>query len=382
MARTGFNTPALRDAHCLHHARPFKCTISSCDFAAIGFLSQTELEQHWLKCHRETCIATSSEHLRDLDDDSVGVLALDLIGTNDIAGFNALASRIQKLKEPSRRQVFSSGLKTASSGSHAAMVELMIQEAQRVYADKYIVEELILGAAIELLEDDDVQISKYLVRSHSDMFSKGWDIPKYLAGGNRALFVHKLMEIGSPEMVELWLDREQVPNTLEGIFSQELLRSDASRSSEMALSAIWKKRYSQGLVAPKMASECLKSVAQCSCSITLGRTLLEMGGDINYQIKKNAGSPLQHAAKKRSREAAEFIKFLLLSGADPTRSRTGTKIENEQGAKNISKWLGKSWEELVEWAKAEREVRSEDWMGDAFEDHSDATRPIALRPKA
>ena len=65
-------------------------------------------------------------------------------------------------------------------------------------------------------------------------------------------------------------------------------------------------------------------------------------GDFNY------ASPLFFAAQRNTRSASELMKFLLESGADPFRIVNGKLPENERGAKNLSKWLGMTWDELVE----------------------------------
>lgn len=60
----------------------------------------------------------------------------------------------------------------------------------------------------------------------------------------------------------------------------------------------------------------------------------------------------------------KLVEYLLLSGADPYSEYICTAGKNkgqttvpssEPGAKSISKWLGKTWDELVEWAAEERQ---------------------------
>ena len=73
-------------------------------------------------------------------------------------------------------------------------------------------------------------------------------------------------------------------------------------------------------------------------------------------------TPLHHAVIHDTSEAAELVKFLLYLGADPEAFSTSIpstgsivrRIKDKKGAKRISKWLGISWDELVEKAKAER----------------------------
>jgi ankyrin repeat protein len=139
----------------------------------------------------------------------------------------------------------------------------------------------------------------------------------------------------------------------------------------MALAAEWKNRHLEGVIDKTVVSECLKQVASHSHSVTLGRTLLELGADINYQRLSTSQTPLQHATKKSSRKAAQFVKFLLLSGADPGITDRKSSIADEKGAQNISKWLGMTWEELVEFAKAKREAKLNGMSCDLYEEEDD-----------
>jgi ankyrin repeat protein len=82
-------------------------------------------------------------------------------------------------------------------------------------------------------------------------------------------------------------------------------------------------------------------------------------------------TPLHHAAKKTTTAAAELMKFLLLSGANPNtsalvRGKTLTP-SMERGARNISKWLGMTWDELVKWAQEDRKKRSQNDEGSVAE---------------
>lgn len=71
-------------------------------------------------------------------------------------------------------------------------------------------------------------------------------------------------------------------------------------------------------------------------------------------------TPLMLAAAKMTREGAEMMKLLLLAGADPNalyqrkKDSEPTTAGMERGAQNVSKWLGMTWDELVEWAADQR----------------------------
>lgn len=101
----------------------------------------------------------------------------------------------------------------------------------------------------------------------------------------------------------------------------------------------------------------LINVARSTCSLALTKALLEYGANANSQKHHHYMSPLHHAARQSSPQAAELMKFLLYHGADPeiTSSRSKLKISEEKGAKEIAKWLGMSWDELIQKIKLDRE---------------------------
>ncbi|KAJ5602043.1 hypothetical protein N7510_011577 [Penicillium lagena] len=59
---------------------------------------------------------------------------------------------------------------------------------------------------------------------------------------------------------------------------------------------------------------------------------------------------LQAAAKKVTKEAAFFMKFLILKGARTSaRCKDGSRkdIGLEKGAQNISQYVGMTWDDLI-----------------------------------
>ncbi len=114
-------------------------------------------------------------------------------------------------------------------------------------------------------------------------------------------------------------------------------------------------------------SPCLRYVAETCYSIPLAKALLCYGAAIN---SSNLGSstpdgwsthrtPLHRALRRSSPEAAEMARFLLYRGANPETTSSKSKhqsMRDEIGAKEIWKWLGMSWDELVAKVKADRDA--------------------------
>ena len=112
----------------------------------------------------------------------------------------------------------------------------------------------------------------------------------------------------------------------------------------------------------------------------LAKALVECGADADFTGgRATERTPLHVAATKCTAAAAELMKFLLVSGANPDVSvrvgrglrpvspnRSRRQYERreertpsmEKGAQNISKWLNMTWDQLVEWAKEQRNKES------------------------
>ena len=116
---------------------------------------------------------------------------------------------------------------------------------------------------------------------------------------------------------------------------------------------------------PLELNDMLKHIANASCSVRLASFLVNIGADVNwrevsFQDQFYSNTPLHIAAFKTSKRAAEFMKFLLQSGADPNAKRkNGKNIREMRGPRNILKWLGMSWDEMVESVQAERQAIAE-----------------------
>lgn len=104
-------------------------------------------------------------------------------------------------------------------------------------------------------------------------------------------------------------------------------------------------------------NDVLKFVPRRNCSVDIAEFLLRNGADVNTRgISASArnGTPLYIAAGRTTVEAAKFMKFLLEFGADPYVVVGGRTAGELPGARNISRWLGMTWDELVESTAAAR----------------------------
>ncbi|RYP77256.1 hypothetical protein DL771_001305 [Monosporascus sp. 5C6A] len=124
--------------------------------------------------------------------------------------------------------------------------------------------------------------------------------------------------------------------------------------------------------------EGLARVASTTCSVKLAHYLISRGANVEGRQRPRYRTPLRHAARRDSYEAAKFMRFLLLQGADPYApfGKLTNRIEDEKGPKNISKWLGKSWDAVVAEAKEELGRGNPDQRGgtsyEALTSHAEA----------
>jgi hypothetical protein len=136
-------------------------------------------------------------------------------------------------------------------------------------------------------------------------------------------------------------------------------------------------------------------------SITLGAELLRLGAPIDFprgagsNLSKNEAdrvervveverdgrrrfrqktpqgmTPLHFAARKTSEQASHFLRFLLEQGADPEYAWADKKPVKEPGVALMKKWLGETWEEVVERTKEAR-LQKERLTNEEYSDSSD-----------
>lgn len=109
-----------------------------------------------------------------------------------------------------------------------------------------------------------------------------------------------------------------------------------------------------------VAQYALESAVTWDSSIGIAEFLLENGATVDATVGRESGYTILHrAAKNTTATAAEMVRFLLRRVANPNLRKSGRLPGELPGAKNISKWLGLTWDELVESTRAERLAQSQ-----------------------
>ena len=293
----------------------------------------------------------------NLDADDVQPLLFDLVGLDKVEAVKSILHHFNNLDSSIKKEL---GKLAASSGS-AAMVQLICAaDGNKLVSCLGFVTESIRGTNFETL--------KWFLSQIDDLGQKDNGHISYW----RDILI-SLLESGSVEMFqecEKYLLVAFSINGREGDVPSKMARYLWSRTisatarcpgREKLLCSLWaglKVGNSTSNFDSKMfLGDALGNVADKTCSRALAKVLLEYGATIDYRRGDRSMTPLHRAAQKTSPQAAELMKFFLYRGADPEfkGSLCKLKISEEKGAKGIAKWLGMSWDELIQKVKLDRE---------------------------
>lgn len=347
--RNGFSTAGDCATHMENHCRPWKCPVGWCDFAMIGFLTPGGLESHQQRLHKVVRDSALNETSL-LEDDALYPLLYGLVDAGDVGELEAIwpACRAKVNRKTEAELV----MMAAAQGS-LPMVRLLWEWDDENREPRN--PEVKLGAVVhDALQSGDSALSRWILEKTTQYYP--WRSPSY-----RDVVV-AVLKSDSADLFAIWQDTlarcleggdELYESLLTELFEKPVLNT-AKRfpDQEDRLFGVWR-RHGERLSRADFG-KALVNVAQTTCSINQARVLLELGARINYpRGVSNGYTALHRACKKNVEEAAHFIKFLLLEGADPNIVYGRIPPKDEVGAKNIQAWLGMDWSQLVKWAKRE-----------------------------
>ena len=328
--RTGFEARSERDRHLRVHNRPYKCDRPNCDFSDMGFGSQARLNVH-LQYHEKQAKKPAA-HLANVDnEEDVKLIIFDAVKADDVDLVRDFIADVPRFSKQLLRQ--------AVVSSSCGVLDVLLEACSS--------EEIIRSTVLEYaVRANNLEATRILLNWGASLKYSLMEVPNF-----------DIMDIAmttfSPEMIKLLLSHRYI--------HQRILRNewinpvfDLSLRSNLERSKV--ARYIQCLSllpdwTDKRAAfeKCFVSNAQGPCSIAIAEFLLRNGVDINHRAK-NRNTALFYASNKPTKTAAEFMKFLLESGADPLVPLTPNcrPLADQPGPRKISKWLGVSWEQLVE----------------------------------
>ncbi|OBR03043.1 Nacht domain protein [Colletotrichum higginsianum IMI 349063] len=320
--RHGFKTRSERNSHERHHEQPWKCDVPGCEYSDTGFLTRKWRDYHLQSDHRPEKKATVGV-LGDPDEDEIQPLLFDLVGTDNVEAVRALLPRFESLPNSVKDELY---VQAAISGS-SSMLDLIWPT---------------LWERGKGINDDLSRIATFIAAIRAGNFnSSTWLVAKLRAHASSLHQWSRIYYCGrilaavvtseSKEMYDNW-KAAILSCAIDGIDNREAMRyvSDFTGS--------------------------LVNVASTTCSVDLARTLLDAGAEVDFRRSSKYLTPLHCAARKSTEEAARLMEFLLHRGADPNTSSKHRKLEDEEGIRQISRWLGYSWDELVEKTMANRKA--------------------------
>ena len=330
--RTGFESATDRERHLHIHDRPYRCDRLRCEFSQIGFSSEARLKIH-LKYHEEKKQSYLDHQAKTDNHDDEEPLLLDAVKADNPA---AVRSYISELPEFAQQVRFAEQLiRQAVQSASYETLELLLEACDGLQMNDL----CILQWAVEADNLEAMQI--LLDRGASVNEAKDRDSCIYYAIRNK-----------SPEMIEILLQYDSTESSVtlrafeyriaDMIPLQSQPHLDAKVIKCLGLLKNW--------TAKKDVFEvCFMRNAARGCSIPIARCLLQSGVDVNTRKSATANTALYKASQNKGQSAAELMRFLLESGADPSLKLTrSTDIADRPGPRNIAKWLGISWEQLVE----------------------------------
>lgn len=354
--RQGFVSGRGRENHIKHHSRPWKCPQPTCQFATIGFDSRRACDQHWMSKHREE--SGKLPQFEGIETEDLQALLFEITKRGDICQLQQLLKTpgIQKLRDCG----YEISLIAARLGSFP-MVELISSAFKYVdFQDDFVV------AAIRSQDPDLFRWILSHVRD-GECSTKLFYTP----------FVKEALKAADDEIYAIFEDylfkpefdvdrkykiskRNRLRELMqEGektaiLFSEPAFRAVHGQPlREIRLIQTWRKFSDRGHLSSSILGVSLTQLARSTCSVVLGKELLRLGADVNFPsshrgAERHTGRTALHtAALKSNAEAAQFMAFLLTKGADPSISWGSRTPAMELGAMGISKWLGKTWEELL-----------------------------------
>ena len=430
--RQGFDTRHARKTHIEHHARPWKCSVRSCPYAVIGFAKMGARRDHWIKRHR---ISAPPDPVNlaphQLSRDDLQVLMFELTKAGDIDGLLRLLSQFT-LPSWERRPAL---LLAAKMGS-LPMVEVLshgdeywfdspwksdayiraVMKSENKDLFRWLLDQL---ASLERVNDYNILAAEAIATTSPEIYVEWedflFDPTRLLEGGNPNYSDGEANPIKTDEFRQAM---KLIPqhNKRSVLFSQIAFNATGKNTMfEARLIQTWHRLIAVlggAPLNPRFLGWSLICLARSSSlSITVATELLRLGAPLDFPRGKDGTIPttdlnrhqpepatrprsqtpdqtderrrrqtrhrgmtaLHFASRGTSEKAARFVRFLLEEGADPDYGYAGRKPAQERAAALMEKWLGESWEDLVERtreARAKRKRRDgvEDLEGEKGED--------------
>ena len=330
--RAGFESRKDRDRHVNSHSRPFKCDIADCDFADLGFATKSSLNAHKKRFHSQ--ISRPSDCVVRIDNKpELKLILVDAVRANDLDCIRELWSEVPRFL----RKLLRTSIRCSSS----EMLELLLKISPDVnQIDRYLVNYAVRCNKPKLLD---------ILLEHGCWL---FDMNSHYTKSD----LHYAISYRSPEMIKS-LRAYGARDCADG-FERLIPNSKDLQGEQMAVQCFI---LLKELITDRDHKEtCFRRNAERAFSIPIARILISKGATIDGKYH-GLFTPLYAAAGHESLKAAEFMKFLLESGADPDpKIPRKPPISERPAPRNISQWFGVEWDDFVQSFSLRRRTLSED----------------------
>ncbi|KAI5458921.1 hypothetical protein BGZ63DRAFT_361273 [Mariannaea sp. PMI_226] len=331
--RTGFKTEAQRNRHMEAHTRPYKCDQAGCPFFDLGFRTQALLNIHLRQCHNDNIEQREAMLRKPETTDELKNILEDAVKADDIETMRDLSEEVQEIS----RELL---LVAVNENSSLPILEFLMHKVKP-------------DGNLNLVQPIDRQIYHAAAKM-----------------GNLEVFrFFPIQEWGSLSIGQIFkfsrsLENERCADLAELIFSN--LTSDYLKLESL-----------KGLHPPRpnptretQTLECLHRIAEHLPKSILDHGLRDIASGClsvpiaEFYISRGANAegaagcdpPLYLASGKDSKEAIQFMKFLLENGANPNIQYLRAKpISARPGPRNCLQTLGMSWDTLVAQTRGARQ---------------------------
>jgi len=360
-SRQGFTSKQACKDHRKDHARPWKCSVRACEWAAFGFETKGKRDDHWMRCHQASVADLTNSQLSVSEMDELQPLLFELVITGNVDELQKLLPHCAALlnSADAGAAIQAELLRVAASQGSLAIVRMLQAAGQWLVSDAAAMP--IVQAAIKSQDEELVQ----------------WIMTKLVEWKTKNHYRHVIAAViksDSAEIFRIWEDsiaettsslpEYDRPKIQEALVSAVVLNAAKKfPAQEARLLGVWGALARAGTLGKWILGEGLINVAKSSCSITQAKALINLGAFVDYphewrsstsrssRSSRSRSTALHHAAKKKSAEAADLVKFLLLEGASANVMCRRRMPHMERGALGIHQWLGMTWDELVAWTQ-------------------------------
>lgn len=326
----GFDTRAERNQHMQKHTRPFKCQHSKCAFATLGFAEVTDLESHLDKTHSQilhTVPGVTQRWTNASSAEELKAILIDAVQENDL-------SMIRSEKDAVQKFIFDLLLSAHQVRSSDTMIQHLLGELP--------------GGTFKSLSDD----PNYRLRReimHASVEHGNYEVIPTICGGyedpSSIWDVKTLHFVGSTRCADVidkvlstFVDNSSyLESDLRMLFEKIIPEEPDTKAEILALECLNSlQRHLRR--SSKLPGFLLTILSKRCFSIAIAEFLLANGAAIDFA---NGGlRPLAFAAKQTSREAAEFMEFLVKKGAQTSLMFKGQALSELPGPRNIQRWIG------------------------------------------